>query len=128
MSELSRRVALLHLAEDEANEPTYTDWLESQPVSAIEPNPISSVVLTKLKARLGTPAMPFFLLYWQTRQMLDGAPAPEEGLANAWRDAMRALNRAIQRMFATQFLDRDIEPPTRVSGCVVDYRLLAEGI
>jgi hypothetical protein len=94
MDDFSKRVALLHLAEDEANEPTYQEWLKAQPVSGVS-NPISNLVLSRVKSKLGATAMPFFALYGQTRQMLDGAPGPEGGLASAWRDAMRALNRAI---------------------------------
>lgn len=94
MEELARRVALLHLADDEADQPVYEDWVKEQPVSAVR-NPISGLVLSRIKSKLGTMAMPFFLLYGKTHQMLDGAPGPEEGLAEAWRDASRGLNRAI---------------------------------
>jgi hypothetical protein len=31
----------------------------------------------------------------------------------------------IQKMFAVQFKKRDIEPPSRAPGCIVDFRSLA---
>lgn len=33
---------------------------------------------------------------------------------------------AIQKMFALRFVELGIEPPTRVSGCVIDYRRLTQ--
>lgn len=94
MKELARRVALLHLAEDEAKETTYQEWLKDSPFSE-SLSPISGVVMSKIRTRLGPGALPFFDLYGQTRRILDGAPPPPEGLAEAWKNATKSLNRAI---------------------------------
>lgn len=92
--ELARRVALLKLAEDEADRLTFESWLKEQSPSKAR-EPLSETVLTRLRARLGRPAMQFFKLYGHTRQMFDGAPPPEDGLVQAWRVATKVLVRSI---------------------------------
>jgi len=101
VSDFTKRIALLHLAEDEGEEQTYQDWVAEQPVSEVS-NAISNSVIIRVKSKLGPLALPFFSLYEQTRAMLDGAPAPDGGLVEAWKMATKSLTRTL----ATKLGDR----------------------
>jgi len=101
VSDFTKRIALLHLAEDEGEEQTYQDWVAEQPVSEVS-NAISNSVIIRVKSKLGPLALPFLSLYEQTRAMLDGAPAPDGGLVEAWKMATKSLTRTL----ATKLGDR----------------------
>jgi len=100
-AEIVKRVALLKLAEDEAQELTFQEWLKDQPASGMS-DPISERIYPRLRSKLGPMAIPFFQLYGQTRLMMEGAPPPEEGLVQAWKNATKGLTRVLAAKLGDQ--------------------------